>query len=302
MSWKKRSLSWLVLAIAIPVGCRQEPGEEFRSASEIIDSNPAGKAPPAVTPIKPSEPVTEPAETTSPAMASPAPTVTAVPAAEQGTPAVNSPAERAPTERTPAENTPAERTPEPGQMPVPGPKPEAGTEPAIVAMPADGSSTTPAVPTGPLPIKLLIPEKEFFTEGSEKSLRITFDDIDLLKVLNMEPVPEDAADHFPDWLKNLNGKKVILRGWMFPPARPDGISRFMFVRDNGICCFGRAPKIYDKLGVTLRNGVTTRYIQNRPFDVIGTLLIEPEIDPADDGASWIYFLEDAVVIDNERGT
>lgn len=153
------------------------------------------------------------------------------------------------------------------------------------------------VPEKPLEIKLLIPQKEFVREGKNQSLRVTFDDLDLLKVCNMEPVPPDVMDHLPEWLKNLNGQKIILRGWMFPSGRQEGISSFMFVRDNGICCFGRDPKVYDKLAVTMLPGKTTKYIAGRPFDVEATLYIDPDIEGAEEGLWWLYRLENARVID-----
>ncbi len=165
-------------------------------------------------------------------------------------------------------------------------------------LPAESVTTSPvATPGSPMPgkIQLLVPEKTFVTEGAEKALRVTFDDIDLLKVLNMDPVPPDVADHLPGWLSGLNGERIRLRGWMFPPSREDGISRFMFVRDNGICCFGRRPQVYDKVAVSLKDGLTTRYIQGRPFDVIGVLSVEADVE--DGEVIWLYALSDATVID-----
>lgn len=157
------------------------------------------------------------------------------------------------------------------------------------------SSTTDSDSGEPRKIRLLVPEKDFSREGPENAFRVTFDDIDLLKVLNMEPVPPDVMDHLPDWLAALDGKRIILRGWMYPPGRQEGISRFMFVRDNGICCFGREPKVYDKLGVTLKEGQTTRYIEGRPFDVTGTLAIDADV--VGEEVFWLYHLDDAVVVD-----
>ncbi|MCA8999946.1 MAG: hypothetical protein KDA80_23320 [Planctomycetaceae bacterium] len=150
----------------------------------------------------------------------------------------------------------------------------------------------------PNEIKLLIPHKEFERESKHDAVRISFDDIDLLKVLNMRPVPPNVTDHLPDWLANLDGKRVILRGWMYPPGRTEKIGKFMFVRDNGICCFERKPMVYDKLGVTMRVGETTNYIQGRPFDVVANFRIEPDVLP-DGEVFWLYFLDDATVIDNK---
>ncbi len=156
----------------------------------------------------------------------------------------------------------------------------------------------------PREIKLLVKEKEFSKESKHDAWRVTFDDIDLLKILNMEPVPLNAEDYLPKWLTALQGQKIILRGWMFPPDQSDGIRRFMFVRDNQICCFGRKAKVYDKLWVKLQKGETSKYIQGRPFDLVGTFKIETWIEDERDEKTGefvetlglLYHIEDATII------
>lgn len=146
-----------------------------------------------------------------------------------------------------------------------------------------------------LEIKLLIPEKRFRKEDGGKVVRVSYDDIDLLKVLNMQPVPADAADHFPDWLSDLDGQHVRIRGFMIPPFQAKGLKRFALARDNGICCFVRTPKIYDVIDVRMAEGQTTHYIANTPFDVEGIFRIQPV---ADDGELYkLYKIEDATVIE-----
>ncbi len=39
-----------------------------------------------------------------------------------------------------------------------------------------------------------------------------FDDIDLLKVLNMDPVTPDAVEKMPSWLRSLDGRRVRFAG------------------------------------------------------------------------------------------
>jgi hypothetical protein len=157
------------------------------------------------------------------------------------------------------------------------------------------SSTDAAANTdGPREIKLLVPEKRFKKEGATGSLRVSYDDIDLLKVLNMEPVPPNAVEYFPDWLKQLDGQRIRLRGFMFPTFLAEGITSFGLARDNGICCFVKEPKIYDMIQVSLADGVTTDYIDNRPFDVEGVFRIDPDAD--DDELFQLYRIEDAVVL------
>jgi hypothetical protein len=145
----------------------------------------------------------------------------------------------------------------------------------------------------PNKIELKIPHKDFDREPKSRALRVSYDDIDLLKILNMEPVPLNAEEYLPDWLKALNGEKVILRGWMFPPLMTEGLPAFLFVRDNQICCFGREAKVYDKVRVTMKEGTTTDYIFGRPFDVIGTFHIESE--ERDGELYFLYSIDDAVV-------
>jgi len=144
----------------------------------------------------------------------------------------------------------------------------------------------------PRQIKLLIPERDFKVEGPDEALRVSFDDVDLLKILNMEPVVPDAPKLMPEWLKGLDGKRIRVRGFMYPPFQDTGLEAFILARDNQICCFGRDPKVYDLVRVLMREDVTTDYIENRPFDVVGTFKI------GDDASipGKLYTLDDAVVI------
>ncbi len=144
-------------------------------------------------------------------------------------------------------------------------------------------------------IELLIPDKSFRRERGTDAVRISYDDIDLLKVLNMEPVPPNAAEYFPAWLASLNGKQIRIRGWMFPEYVSEGLKSFTLARDNGICCFQRMPKIYDVIFVKLEKGQSTNYIDSRPFDVEGTFRIDNEGDGSD--LPRLYRIENAHVLD-----
>ncbi|QDT54979.1 hypothetical protein Pan44_30200 [Caulifigura coniformis] len=201
--------------------------------------------------------------------------------------------------------TPPEVKPEVVQQAVTEtPKPLATTQIASAADPARPEAAVALEPLTASPdalkslipnkIELKVPHKDFSREGREKALRVSYDDLDLLKVLNMEPVPLNAEEYLPGWLKSLNGEKVRLRGWMFPPLMTEGLPAFLFVRDNQICCFGREAKVYDKVRVTMKEGTTTDYIFGRPFDVIGTFHIESE--ERDGELYFLYSIDDAVVM------
>ena len=179
------------------------------------------------------------------------------------------------------------------------------TEPSGPAEPAEPAASTDVVddePAGVIePVAATVPVEEtadaaprFEREGD--AVRISYDDLDLLKlgVERDESVPADAVERLPGWLTELEGKRVRLRGFMYPPST-ETVKGFMFARDNQLCCFGRDPKIYDLFPVRLKPGTESDYIQNRPFDVVGTFHIRPERD----GGEWyqIYGIDDAVVID-----
>lgn len=142
-------------------------------------------------------------------------------------------------------------------------------------------------------VQILIPEKEFRTEGTGGAVRVSYDDLDLLKVLNMEPVTPNAVEVMPSWLKELDGKKIRIRGFMYPTFEPTGIEQFVLARDNQICCFGRDPKVYDLIAIEMKSGKTTNYIPNRPFDVAGTFRIEM----LEDGGKplGLYWISDAEI-------
>ena len=145
-------------------------------------------------------------------------------------------------------------------------------------------------------IEILIKDKKFQTESKTGALRVSFDDLDLLKVCNMEPVVENAVDFMPGWLNGLNGKLVRVRGFMYPTYETEGIERFVLARDNQICCFGRDPKVYDLIQIDMKHGKTTNYIPaTRAFDVVGTLKIQML---SQDGKPYgLYLIDQAIVID-----
>jgi hypothetical protein len=134
----------------------------------------------------------------------------------------------------------------------------------------------------------------FAIEGPNGARRISFDDLDLFKLLAMDPVTEDCVERMPAWLRDLSGKRVRIRGYMKPGLLTEGIPQFVFVRDTGLCCFGPKGKVHDMINVMLRPGLTTRYIELTPFDVEGTFQIE--LLTLDDMIAGLYHMEDAVIL------
>jgi len=148
-----------------------------------------------------------------------------------------------------------------------------------------------AVPPAELPAT-----RTFRPEGAEQALRITYDDLDLLKWLQMDPVTPDCVEKMPGWMRELNGKKVRLRGFMKPHEISTGFRRFVFVKDTGLCCFGPAGKIYDLIEVTLQKGTTTDYIELTPFDVIGTFRIKIKALDDTQEVYELFQIDDAKIV------
>jgi hypothetical protein len=56
----------------------------------------------------------------------------------------------------------------------------------------------------------------------------------------------------------LIGQKVFLKGFMWQTQMAEGLKSFVFLKDNGECCFGGSPKPYDMMVVTMDGEKTTR--------------------------------------------
>lgn len=151
-----------------------------------------------------------------------------------------------------------------------------------------------AEPGEPSPEDSAARKRDAKTDVKQFNTLLSYDDLELLKILNMDPVPANAVEHFPDWLKELNGKTVRIRGFMYPTFESSGLKEFTLARDNGICTFVCNPKIYEVIGVTLDEGVTTDYITGRPFYVEGTFHIEPKSD--EDGLARLFRISDSRIL------
>lgn len=72
----------------------------------------------------------------------------------------------------------------------------------------------------------------------------------------------------------LDGKRVFIKGYVYPGAQTQGIRRFVLVRDNGTCCFGGAlPKLNDMIDVTLADPLRVAY-STGVFRVAGTFRVQ----------------------------
>lgn len=101
------------------------------------------------------------------------------------------------------------------------------------------------------------------------------------------PVGEDfESSMLTDAVKQLDGQKVKIRGYIKPNFQQRGFSKFVLVRDNQECCFGPGAAIYDCVLVMLDENVTTDFTV-RPVTVEGMMYLKEYIGP--DGKIWAIF-------------
>jgi hypothetical protein len=106
----------------------------------------------------------------------------------------------------------------------------------------------------------------------------------------LQPDPDVTGQLIPPSAIALNGKKIFIKGFVYPGKQTDGIQRFVLCRDQGDCCFGGDPKITDRIDVVLANPLRLTY-SPRMFKVAGTFRIEPAQDP--EGLGAVYYHLDA---------
>lgn len=109
----------------------------------------------------------------------------------------------------------------------------------------------------------------------------------------LQPLPGDPADLIPESAVALDGRDVLLKGYMYPGKQQRGIVQFLLVRDQGDCCFGGNPKITDRVLVQLSD---TAGIDFTPYlvKVAGRFRVQPA-GTADIAGGVLYHLDAASV-------
>ena len=110
----------------------------------------------------------------------------------------------------------------------------------------------------------------------------------------LQPLPGDPSDAVPDTARTMDGRNVLLKGYIYPGKQQTGITQFLLVRDQGDCCFGGNPKITDRVLVQLKDPGHPKGIDfsSRLTKIAGRFVIRPMGAPGLDGGV-LYHLEDA---------
>jgi len=100
-------------------------------------------------------------------------------------------------------------------------------------------------------------------------IEATFDDVKF----EMEKTEAFQRSMLTPKAQSLFGKRIRIRGYMYPTLRRKGLTQFVLVRDNLECCFGPGAALYDCIVVTMAPGKTAEY-SIRPIAVEGTFRLE----------------------------
>ena len=105
--------------------------------------------------------------------------------------------------------------------------------------------------------------------------------------VELQPPP---GQQMPQRAFELDGQKVFIKGYMFPPSKKSGIAQFLLVRDKGDCCFGGNPKITDRIQVTLQDKLRVVY-HGGVYKLHGTFHVGRSDKAVDAGGEVFYHLE-----------
>jgi hypothetical protein len=123
----------------------------------------------------------------------------------------------------------------------------------------------------------------YATELPPGCQRISFADLQPSKNAPQSPVPPEALD--------LNGKRVFVKGYVYPDGQQYNIKQFVLVPDMGTCCFGGQPKLTDMIQVTLRDPLRVEFAR-RLRRLAGTLTVDVRLKPVS-GLHGVYYQLDA---------
>jgi hypothetical protein len=121
---------------------------------------------------------------------------------------------------------------------------------------------------------------EYLTECPEGYARVSFYE------LQPDPVRHPDLPVSPRALE-LNGKKVFIKGYVYPDGQRSGIKQFVLIPDMGTCCFGGQPKLTDMVEVTLADPLRIRYSYQRR-KLTGVLRVDTTLKPVS-GVNGVYY-------------
>ena len=90
---------------------------------------------------------------------------------------------------------------------------------------------------------------------------------------------EQPKEQIPASVKALDGKKVAVKGFMLPYRNVgEGVTEFILLRNQGLCCFGTVPRMNEWIHVKMAPGKGAPYAIDLPITVFGTLAVGEEYE------------------------
>jgi hypothetical protein len=173
------------------------------------------------------------------------------------------------------------------------PEAAAKTTPPSSEMKTDSAAapqtTTPSVPGTALPLNPVTAPKpavtnaagtgstayrsnkaEYLIVSFEKLASFGFEPPDT-QITNRTAAVDEADKYIPADIKGLDGKKVVIRGFMLPlKVEVEKATEFLIMRNQGACCFGTMPKMNELVSV-ITKGKGVEPIMDQPVSITGTL-------------------------------
>jgi hypothetical protein len=121
---------------------------------------------------------------------------------------------------------------------------------------------------------------DYVTEVPEGYARVSY--------AELQPDETQPGQRVPPQALALEGKKIFIKGYVYPGREKDGIQKFLLVRDQGQCCFGGNPKITDRILVTLDDPLRLTY-SSRIHKLAGKFHVEIQNSAIDDARGGVFY-------------
>jgi hypothetical protein len=115
-----------------------------------------------------------------------------------------------------------------------------------------------------------------------------------LKALGNFPFDDTSGSikDVPPVYRDLDGKKVILEGFMFAgQSAADQVNAFQFVYNIQKCCFGGPPRVQERVFVHVPNGGAVPYYYQQLVRISGTLHVNVKRSDPQGKIDVVYEME-----------
>lgn len=125
------------------------------------------------------------------------------------------------------------------------------------------------------PRRVIVDGEEMLALGFDKLSSFAYELVDA----GTGATPEEIAAHLkkdpvPGWVREYDGKRVVLTGYLMPLQMENGrTKKFVLMRDVNTCCYGAVPNMNDYLVVTM-TGEGVEPVHDVPVDLVGIFRID----------------------------